>query len=82
MSSARSAPDISFVCSRQESNLELRYRKPKFYPLNYESKRVVKRKLAFFCTASAALAFEALAEEDSRANEESSKGFSLYLNSE
>ena len=55
------------MCSRQESNLELRYRKPKFYPLNYESKRVVKRKLAFFCTASAALDFEALAEEDSRA---------------
>ena len=30
----------SFIlCSRQESNLEFRYRKPMFYPLNYESKR-------------------------------------------
>jgi hypothetical protein len=25
-------------CSRQESNLERWYRKPAFYPLNYESK--------------------------------------------
>lgn len=44
------------LCSRQESNLERWYRKPAFYPLNYESKRVVKRKFTFFCTASAALA--------------------------
>jgi len=27
-----------FLCSRQESNLERWYRKPAFYPLNYESK--------------------------------------------
>ena len=27
------------LCSRQESNLEHWYRKPVFYPLNYESKR-------------------------------------------
>ena len=26
-----------FECSHQESNLECRYRKPEFYPLNYES---------------------------------------------
>ena len=26
-----------FLCSRQESNLERWYRKPAFYPLNYES---------------------------------------------
>ena len=29
------------LCSRQESNLERRYRKPIFYPLNYGSKREI-----------------------------------------
>ncbi|GEM_PF-5462035 len=29
---------LFILCSRQESNLERRYRKPIFYPLNYGSK--------------------------------------------
>jgi len=29
-----------FLCSRQESNLEHRYRKPIFYPLNYGSNKL------------------------------------------
>ncbi len=28
---------VFHLCSHQGSNLDLRYRKPKFYPLNYES---------------------------------------------
>lgn len=30
---------VYFECSHQESNLDYRYRKPAFYPLNYESMR-------------------------------------------
>ncbi len=36
-----------YWCSHQESNLDLRYRKPKFYPLNYESKCFVLYQVKF-----------------------------------
>ena len=38
-STKKSGRSRSFLCSRQESNLQLRFRKPMFYPLNYGSKR-------------------------------------------